>query len=400
MTTNRPQPARAIARPRPGVSADGGASASAGASGAVARPRPQAASNGAAAVDRGPEQLVEPDVRNARRAIEYYYEKGWTDGLPVVPPIQEFVDEFLATTAESPDKVILTQDHLNRTCNIRQAAINAVMAGCKPEYFPTLLGIIDAFESGGGGGGLLQSTTGQGQLVVINGPVRDEIGINYLENILGPGDRANSTIGRALRLIVLNVLGIRPHEFDQSTQGTPIKYSGVIGENENDSPWEPLHIERGYSPDTSTATIQMVRSDLHVEHRSTQSPEEIMNTIADSMSYAGGIYEAPPYNRNNGSVIVMGPEHANIIAGKGWKKQEVKQYLWERFGKTKGELRTYGKIIGLEDFSDDDFIHSTGSVDNILLVVSGAANAGVTTVFSGFVSRNATRPIPPNHAAT
>jgi hypothetical protein len=259
-----------------------------------------------------------------------------------------------------------------------------------------LLGILDAFEAGGGGGGLLQSTTGQGQIVIINGPIRDELEINCRENILGPGDRVNATLGRTMRLIFLNVLGIRPHEFDQSTQGTPIKYGCVIGENQEESPWEPLHVERGFAPGESTATIQMVRSDLHVEHRSTQSPEEIMNTIADSMSYAGGIYEAPPYNRNNGSVIMMGPEHAGIIAGKGWKKQEVKQYLWERFGKTKGELRRYGKVIGLEEFSDDDFIHNTGSVDNLLLVVSGAANAGVTTVFSGFVSYNATRLIPGN----
>ena len=340
------------------------------------------------------EELTLQDMLKARAAIEYYYDKGWTDGFPIVPPIDEFVDEFLATTAESPDKIVLTQDHLNRTCNIRQAAINAVMAGCKPQYFPVLLGILDAFEAGGAGGGLLQSTTGQAQIVVINGPVRDKLGINYAENIFGPGDRPNATISRALRLIVLNVLGIRPHEFDQSTQGTPAKYACLIGENEDDSPWEPLHVERGFAATDNTATIQMVRSDLHVEHRSTQSPEEIMNTIADTMSNAGSIYEAPPYNRNNGSVIVMGPEHANIIAAKGWKKQEVKQYLWQRFGRTKGELRRFGKIIGLEDFADDDFIHNTPDVDRLLLVVSGAANAGVTTVFSGFVARNATRPIP------
>jgi len=389
--TNKPQPARAIARPRP---ASPGSVSSTAPVPPRAGTRPRDGANGATAEDRAPEELVAPDVRNARRAIEYYYSQGWTDGLPVVPPIQEFVDEFLATTDQDPGKVILTQDHLNRECTIRHAAINAVMAGCKPEYFPVLLGILDAFHSGGGGMGLMQSTTGQAQMVVLNGPIRNELEINCRENIFGPGDRANSTIGRAIRLIGLNVLGIRPHEFDQSTQGTPLKYACVIGENEEESPWEPLHVERGFDPAVSTATIQMVRSDLHVEHRSTQSPEEIMNTIADSMSYAGGIYEAPPYNRNNGSVIVMGPEHANIIAAKGWKKQEVKQYLWQRFGKTKGQLRSYGKIIGLEEFSDDDFIHSTGSVDNLLLVVSGAPNAGVTTVLSGFVSRNVTRAIP------
>jgi hypothetical protein len=355
--------------------------------------RPAAAAHTAGNGDRRPDELLAADMRNARRAIEYYFEQNWTDGLPVVPPIAEFVDEFLATTGRDPEEVVLRQDHLFRTCSVRLAAINAVMAGCKPEYFPALLGVLDAFEAGGGGGGLAQSTTGQGQIVIINGPVRDAIGINCRENILGPGDRANSTIGRALRLIILNVLGVRPHEFDQSTQGTPIKYACVIGENEEESPWEPLHVERGYRPEQSAATVQMVRSDLHVEHRSTQSAEEILNTIADSMSYSGAIYEAPPYNRNNGSVIVMGPEHAGIIAAGGFKKQEVKQYLWERFGKTKAQLRSYGKIIGLEEFSEEDFIHSTPTVDNLLLVVSGASNAGVSTVFSGFVHRYSTAAI-------
>jgi hypothetical protein len=339
------------------------------------------------------EDLNVEAMRDARQAIEYYFEQGWTDGLPVVPPIQEFVDEFLAQTDRSPDEIVIKQPHLYRDCSIRQAAINAVMAGCKPEYFPVVLGVLDAFESIGGGGGLLQSTTGQAQIIVINGPVRERLGFNSKENIFGPGDRPNATVGRALRLITLNVLGIRPHEFDQSTQGTPAKYSFCIAENEEESPWEPFHVEKGFRPEESTATIQMIRSDLHVEHRSTQSPEEILNTIADSMSYAGGIYEAPPYNRNNGSVIVMCPEHASIIAAKGWSKVDVRQYLWERFGKTKAQLRGYGKIIGLDDLAEDAWVPSSQSPDSLALFVSGAANAGVSTVCSTFVARSGTAAI-------
>jgi hypothetical protein len=345
------------------------------------------------------EDLTFEDVRRAREAIEYYFDKGWSDGLPVIPPVEEFVAEMLAQTDRSPDEVILVQKHLNRTCTIRQAAINAVMAGCKTEYFPLLLGSLDALKGIDSGGGLLQSTTGQATMVIVNGPIRNTMGINYLENILGPGDRPNSTLGRALRLIIMNVLGVKPHEFDQSTQGSACKYALFIAENEEDSPWEPLHVERGFKPEDSTATIQMVRSDLHVEHRSTQVPEEILMTIADSMSYAGGIYEAPPYNLNSCCVVVMGPEHANIVASKGWSKQDVKQFLWEHYGKTRAQLTSYGKIIGLENEPDDAFIHSARTPDSIMLVVSGAPNAGVSTVLPNFspgddrTKRNFTAPV-------
>jgi hypothetical protein len=342
------------------------------------------------------EELTLPDMQNARAAIEYYYDKGWTDGLPIVPPVEEFVAEFLAQTTRKPDENLLTQTHLNRTCDVRQAAINAVMAGCLPQYFPVLLGALDAFSDLNAGGGLLQSTTGQAPMIIVNGPVSDAVGINYRENLFGPGDRANATIGRALRLIIINVLGVKPHEFDQTTQGTPAKYGVCIAENEADSPWEPLHVEKGFNAEQSTATIQMIRSDLHVEHRSTQVPEEILLTIADSLSYAGGIYEAPPYNRNCGAVVVIGPEHANIMAGKGWSKQDVKRFLWEHYGKTKRELRSFGKIIGLDAEADDAFISSAPTPESLTIVVAGAANAGVTTICPNFLpssGMHATRPL-------
>src|SRR5215212_4099953 len=146
----------------------------------------------------------------ARELIEYCYDQGWTDGLPVVPPIQAFVDEFLAHTDRLPDEVLMVQEHLDRACTVRHAAINAVMAGCKPEYFPVLLAAIDAFESGVARTNLMQSTTGQALIAIVNGPIRGELGFNSTGNIFGPGDRPTSTIGRALRLIIINVLGIRP----------------------------------------------------------------------------------------------------------------------------------------------------------------------------------------------
>jgi len=325
-------------------------------------------------------------LRSARAAIEYCYEQGWTDGLPVVPPLNELVDEFLGQTARDPGEVLMTVRHLERSCTVRQAAINSVMAGCKPDYFPVILAAIDAFASGAGMvTGLLQSTTGQAEIVVVNGPIRQRLNFNCQDNIFSPGDRPNATVGRALRLIIMNALGIRPHVFDQSTQGTSAKYSCCIAENEEDSPWEPLHVERGFARDTSAVTVQMVRSDLYVEHRGTQVPEEILLTIADSMSYAGMITQITEERILHGSVVVMGPEHAQIIAKQGWSKHDVKRFLWENFGKTKGELRGFGKVArDLEDKANDAFIHTGGSPESILLVVAGANNAGVSTVCPSF----------------
>ena len=340
---------------------------------------------------RAPRQdLTDEVVRSARQAIEYCYEQGWTDGLPVVPPLQEFVDEFLAQTDRHPDEVLMAVQHLDRTCTVRQTAINAVMAGCRPEYFPVLIAVLDAFASGAGAiTGLLQSTTGQAEIVIVNGPIRERLGFNRQDNIFSPGDRPNATIGRALRLVIMNAFGIRPHEFDQSTQGTSAKYSCCLAENEEDSPWEPLHVERGFSPETSTVTVQMVRSDLYVEQRSTQVPEEILLTIADSMSYAGMITQVTERRILHGAVVAMGPEHAQIIARQGWSKQDVKQFLWENFGKTKRELRRFGKVSQeLENELEDAFIHSAWSPDSILLVVAGANTAGVSTVCPSITMRD------------
>jgi hypothetical protein len=328
------------------------------------------------------EFVAEEAALGARELIEYCYDQGWTDGLPVVPPIQEFVDEFLAQTNRDPGEVLMVQEHLSRSCNVREAAINAVMAGCKPEYFPVVLAVMDALEASGiARGGLLQSTTGQAEIIIVNGPIRDKLGFNMLGNVFGPGDRPNATVGRALRLIVMNVLGIRPHEFDQSTQGSATKYFCCIAENEDDSPWEPLHVSRGFDADQSTATVQMVRSDIYVEHRSSQVPEEILMTIADSMSYGGAVTQVTDTRNDLGAIVVMGPEHAQLIAARGWSKQDCCEFLFEHFGKRKSELRAMGKLQ--ESFAaepEEAFIPHASGVKNVMLVVAGANNAGVSTV--------------------
>jgi hypothetical protein len=212
------------------------------------------------------QDVTADDIDLAQRAIAYYFEQGYTDGLPVVPPSPALVAAFLATVARAPDEVVVSVEHLDRYCTVELGALNAAMAGCLPAHFPVLIAALDALDNtshGGLGGGMIQSTSGQSQLVIVNGPVRNDLAFNSRGNIFGPGFRANATLGRALRLIILNVLNVLPHEFDQSTQGTPAKYSFCIAENEEESPWEPLHVERGYQASESVVTCHFARSTPH-----------------------------------------------------------------------------------------------------------------------------------------
>jgi len=231
------------------------------------------------------------DLDRAYRVLEYCYEQGWTDGLPVVPPTRSLVDSFVEWVGRDPEEVVISQEHLGTTCTVRLAAANAVMAGCRKEYFPIVLAALEALHALTGSRGLLQSTTGQAVLVVVNGPIRQAVGLNRGVNVFGPGHRANATIGRALRLVILNALGIRPGELDQSTQGTPAKYTCCIAENEEESPWEPLHVTQGLEAQESAVSVTLIRGTLPVEQRESQDPETILWNVVDSMSYGGAYFQ-------------------------------------------------------------------------------------------------------------
>lgn len=317
------------------------------------------------------------------RVIEHYYERGWTDGLPVVPVTGATVEAFLAEAGLEPEEGLLRVDHLDKTCTAHLAAVAAAMAGCEPGHFPVVVAALRALQPLAQTG-LLQSTTGQAVCLVVNGPIRSRLGFNGAGNVFGPGYRANATVGRAIRLMVLNALGVRPGGFDQSTQGTPGKYCLCLAENEEASPWAPLHVERGFGAEEDVVTVHLARSTVHVEQRTSSQPEQVLATIADSMSYAGGF-------GCRGATVVMGPEHAQLLGRAGWTRQGVKEFLFERWGRTRGDLRRLGlaegdglsgAISGAAETGGDagELVHFGDNPDSILLVVAGAGNAGVSTV--------------------
>jgi hypothetical protein len=347
------------------------------------------------------------DAAGIRDVLEYYAGQGWTDGLPVVPVTESYLREFLVLTRRDPDEVLLTMPHLNRQCTVGLAAINAAMAGCQPEYFPVVLAAWDALALEPlPVRGIWQSTTGSAPLVVVNGPVRGQIGVNSAGNVFGPGFRANATIGRAIRLTAINVFGLHPHLLDQATQATPAKYTACIAENEEESPWSPLHVEHGLDPSDSAVAAATIRSCLHIEARHTHLPEHLAQDITNTVARTGALV-----HEFTCALVVLSPEHARLFASAGWGKDDVRQYIYQNAVRTRAELAAVGKDAisrhtrwrlpaDHPDAMPDQASASETpgrvpvlkSPAAVQFVVAGANNAGVSAVLDIFF--DAGRPIP------
>jgi hypothetical protein len=342
------------------------------------------------------------DPAELRRAMEYYADRGWTDGLPVVPVTESYLAEFLAVTSRDPAEVVLDVPHISRRVTVRLAAINAGLAGCRPEYFPVVLAAWEAFaREGYVSRGIWQSTTGTAPLVLVNGPVRERIGLNSQGNVFGSGFRANATIGRAIRLGAINALGLRPRQLDQATQGTPAKYSTCIAENEEQSPWPPLHAQFGLDPADSAVTATIIRSCIHIEARHTTVPEQLASDLAGTISRTGALV-----HETISALVVLSPEHAQVFGRAGWSKDDLSQFICDHAVLTRAQLAAVGKdAIAREtrwrvpaDHPDaipdtatqeghPDVVPVLNSPGAVLVAVAGANNAGVSAVVETFGPR-------------
>jgi hypothetical protein len=348
-------------------------------------------------------ELPVVDIDEIRRVMEDYFERGWTDGLPVMPVTDSILAEFLGQTARDPDEVLLAMPHLNRACTVRLAAINAAMAGCKPEYFPVVLAAWSALKDENYvTRGIWQSTTGTAPMLLVNGPVRGEIGLNSRGNVFGSGFRANATIGRAIRLTAINAFGLRPGELDQATQGNPAKYTACIAENEEDSPWPAFHVEHGFEAEDSTVTAFTMRSVAHIEARHTTVPEQLAIDLADTIRRTGALI-----HETISACIALGPEHAHLFARAGWGKDDLRRFVLEHALNTRTVLTAAGKdaVSGKtrwrlssghaeavpDSTPDADVVRVLGSEHALQIIVAGAHNAGVSAIVETF----GPRPDPP-----
>ena len=273
----------------------------------------------------------------------YFYERGWTDGLPVVPPTRGRVEGLLTGWPGDPDEEIAEVPPLMGVATVRAVAVNAVMAGCAPEYLPVVVAALSAVTKPRYGLSHRQTTTHPATaLIIVNGPVAKRLKVNSGSGLFGPGWRANATIGRALRLCLINLGGAVPGEVDRAQHAHPGKYSYCIAENEDANPWEPYHVERGFARDESTVTLTCGEAPHCITDNYNTEPHALLFGYADSMATLGG----NNLSSQGEPVLVMAPEHAAYIARAGWSKADVKRYLFEKARKPWKHVGVRGKSKG------------------------------------------------------
>ncbi|KAA9133674.1 hypothetical protein [Microbacterium caowuchunii] len=335
--------------------------------------------------------VLDPDI--AQAAIEHCYEQGWSDGLPLVPASRPLVDRFLEAGGRPAEEIIGRMPQVDRTVTVELAAINAAMAGCKPEYFPVVLAAWEALmrERATGGGGW-QSTSGPAPLIIVNGPIREELGFNSTGGVFGPGFRANATVARAIGLIVRNAFGVIPHELEQATQGVPGRWSICFGENEEDSPWPPLAESRGVPGNAVTTTL--LRTCEYVDNRHTTDPEQLLSDFADTIGRSGS------WIFKNALVgVVFCPEHARLLADAGYSREDVAAWLARHSGRSSDQLARAGKDFAEKgvrrpgDGAGSETFQRTiaeGAEDKVLIAVAGSRTAGISMVVRFFADWSGT----------
>ena len=328
---------------------------------------------------------------------DYFYERGWTDGLPIVPPTEERVQAMLAGMPwrDAEDTISVVPPRMG-VATMRQIAVNAVMAGAKPEYLPVIVAALQAVSEPEYGLSHRQTTTHAGApLIIVNGPIVQRLRINCGRGLFGPGWRANATIGRALRLILINIGGAGPG-VDASQTGHPGKYTYCIAEYEAANPWEPLHVERGYGRDESVVTVVNTEAPHSMTENIQTDPDEIMRTFASCMGTLGC---NNLYSQGN-PVLVLGIEHARHIAAAGWSKQDVQRALFERARQPWGLVKNRGKSKGprFPEFVDRSDDHSMVPIireprDLVTIVGGGAGGKSMFLPTAGGQSLAVSKPV-------
>ena len=307
--------------------------------------------------------------------MEQMYRMGWTDGLPVVPPTADRVAEFIEHGGRPASEIVGELPERRREISVEKVAANAVMAGCLPEYMPVVLAAAEAMlDPVFNLVGPSSSLGGSGIMVVVNGPIARELDINARNNLFGPGNRANATIGRAVRLILMNACAAIPGLFDRSILGHPGKYSYCIAEAENETHWLPLHAERGFDATQSAVTVFACESPRQV--RASGVPEVMLNTVADVASALGTSLSTVGSTDDRSAVVRQG-ELAVVISGEsyvwdGWSKRDIRAALQPNIRRTLADIKRAGEVSG--DVAAEDESHwlpLIATPDDIMVIFAG-----------------------------
>jgi hypothetical protein len=332
--------------------------------------------------------------------LEIWFDKGVTDGLPVIPPTRERVERMLGGTARDRAELVGEVPPNHGRATVEKIAINAVMAGCRPDYFPVVLAAVEAAcDSAFALHGMSTSTHFSAPLIVVNGPIRERIGVNCSFGVFGPGFRANATIGRALRLIMINLGGAKPGETSMSTFGHPGRYTYCIGEFEEASPWPALSVERGIPAGRSAVTLFAGEAPHGISDHASRTARELAGSIGWSMSGLWNIKHFPLYSH---TMLIVGPEHARTFANEGWSKEHLKRHLHEMVRRPyrtllpdpdngEGTNLRFGKGAKPQP---DDLISKFPSPAELHLVVAGGTAGRFSMAIPGWLgTRNGSRPV-------
>ena len=315
------------------------------------------------------------DVADLWDAIDRCYAEGWTDGLPVVPPTEALVDGYLNDVGWSGDEVMLTEPVRGIEVPSVKVVINAILAGCLPEHVPVVAAALRAMSHPDFKLHIPSSSTGgAAPVLVVNGPVRHELDINCGGNLFGSGQRANAVIGRAVRLVMMNCVGAVPGILDMATQGWFGKYTACFGEREEVSPWEPLHVRRGYDAGTSAVTVLATESAHNVHTRSGVSAGALLYTASDVLRCLGSHSDGQGF-------LVFGPEHAAILGAAGLSVADIQHHLYEASRRTIAELRQSGRLEGDTEQGDDVRTRPRGRTPDDIIVLVGGGDAGCSSAW-------------------
>jgi peroxiredoxin len=322
------------------------------------------------------EQLA-ADVADPGDDAEAMYELGWTDGLPTIAPTPERVAAMLA--GRDPQRSLGDVPPGMGAATLERVAACAVLAGCRPEHFPIVAAGAEAmlrpeFNLHG------QAVTTQpaGQIAVVNGPARLTAGLNAGMGALGPGSRANLTIGRALRLLVALTGEGMPGRLDRSTLGQPGKVGICVAEDEARSPWPPLHVERGFAAAASVVTMLAGDAPLSISEHRSRTPEE----LAAALGWAAAALWSPNWwPLGSATLFVICPEHADTLAAGGWSKDDVRRAIWQAVQRQAGELRRGEFTDRVGRAPDSELVPKWDSPDDILLIVAGGEAGRFSAVF-------------------
>lgn len=316
------------------------------------------------------------DVDDMMAAQEFYHSRGWTDGLPVVPPTPAAVQACLDWAMLPADQLIGIEPVRERAISAEKLAVNAVMAGCLPMHFPVVVAAFTAMlQKPFLLHGAIASTSGCAVLVVVNGPIRQELGMSGTFSVLGSGNRATTAIGRAMRLILNNLLDFRPGEVDRSTLGHPGKISYCLAEDEDNSPWESLAVERGVPKDASAVTVMAAMAPRQIMNEWTTAPEEILDTFISEMKANMRHYSIYPGNY----AIVVPPQHRAHFANAGWSKRDIQRYVFEKARVRRGDWAECGKAAIVGSKADAEFA-ALIDPDHLLVIAAGGPAGGFGAV--------------------